>query len=146
MLVIPTAAVPSQTVNVVLANQNCRINMYEKLGYSPASVGTGAAIATDTGALLVTEAGALIVVDEPALVNDSYPALYLDLYVNDALIIGGVLCLNANVIVRDAYLGFTGDLAFYDTQGTSDPVSTGLGGRYVLMYLEAADLVGLTVQ
>lgn len=66
--------------------------------------------------------------------------LFMDVYVNDALIIGGVMCLNANVIVRDAYLGFIGDLAIFDTQGSNDPVSTGLGSRYILVYLEAADL------
>jgi len=66
--------------------------------------------------------------------------LYLDLYVNDVLKIGGVVCLNGVRIVRDAYLGFIGDLGFYDTQGKTDPVSSGLGSRYVLVYLEAADL------
>lgn len=66
--------------------------------------------------------------------------LFCDLYVNDALIIGGVICWNDNVIVRDAYLGFIGDLAFNDTQGNTDPVYTGLGSRYVLTYLAPADL------
>ena len=61
--------------------------------------------------------------------------LYLDLAVNNAPIIYGVLCLNANLIVRDAYLGFSGDLAFYDTQGAQDPDYTGLGGRYQLAYV-----------
>jgi len=66
--------------------------------------------------------------------------LYCDLLVNDVLIIGGVICLNANVIVRDAYLGFVGDLAFIDTQGTTDPVFTGLGGRYALGYFAPSEL------
>jgi hypothetical protein len=60
--------------------------------------------------------------------------LFIDLRVNNVLIIGGVLCLHAVKIVRDAYLGFSGDLAFYDTQGAADPVSTGLGSRWVLAY------------
>ena len=64
--------------------------------------------------------------------------LYLDLYVNNSLIIGGVLCENLNRIVRDKYLGFIGDLAFVDSEGKSDPVFTGLGGRYNLAYLPAA--------
>jgi len=66
--------------------------------------------------------------------------LFCDLYVSDALIIGGVLCLNLVRIVRDAYLGFVGDLFFMDGQGSADPVSPGLGSRYVLYYLEAGDL------
>ena len=67
--------------------------------------------------------------------------LYLDLYVDGALIIGGVLCENANRIVRDAYLGFVGDLAFFDTQGSDNPVFTGLGARWQLVYLSEAELM-----
>ena len=66
--------------------------------------------------------------------------LYVDLYVNNVLIVGGVIVENLNRIVRDAYFGFIGDLAFFDTQGTDDPVFSGLGGRFGLAYLEAADL------
>lgn len=66
--------------------------------------------------------------------------MFCDLYVNDTLIIGGVICEDANRIVRDPYLGFIGDLAFLDTQGSEDPYYTGLGSRWVLAYLEPADL------
>jgi hypothetical protein len=66
--------------------------------------------------------------------------MFVDLYVNDAAIITGVIAQNANRIVRDTYLGFIGDLAFFDTLGAQDPDYTGLGTRYVLMYLEASDL------
>jgi hypothetical protein len=66
--------------------------------------------------------------------------LFIDLLVNDVLIIGGVICQNMNRIVRDGYLGFIGDLVFYDTQGKEDPVSPGLGSRYHLYYLESTDL------
>lgn len=67
-------------------------------------------------------------------------AMYLELYVNDALVIGGVICQNRNRIVRDAYLGFIGDLAFLDTHGNADPDYTGLGSRYLLLYLAVEDL------
>lgn len=71
--------------------------------------------------------------------------LFLDLYVNNGatLVVSGVLCEDLNRIVRSAYLGFTGDLAFIDTQGLNDPVYAQLGSRYVLAYLEASDLVDL---
>lgn len=68
--------------------------------------------------------------------------LFLNLYVNNVLIIGGVICENLNRIVRDAYLGFIGDLAFFDNQGSTDPIYTGLGSRYSLAYLEESDLAG----
>jgi hypothetical protein len=63
--------------------------------------------------------------------------LYCDVSVNNTLIIAGVLCLNLNEIVRDAYLGFIGDLYFLDTQGLSDPSSPGLGARYQFLYTDA---------
>ena len=68
-------------------------------------------------------------------------SLFIDLLVNDALIIGGVICLNAHLIVISAYLGFIGDLAFLDTQGSNDPTYDGLGARYVLAYLAPSDLM-----
>lgn len=66
--------------------------------------------------------------------------LFCDLGVNNAPIISGVLCENRNRIVRSLYLGFSGDLAFVDTQGDADPDYTGLGDRFQLVYLSPADL------
>lgn len=66
--------------------------------------------------------------------------MFLTLYVNDALVVAGVICQDRNRIVRDAYLGFTGDLEFRDAEGTEDPVYTGLNSRFFLCYLETADL------
>ena len=99
MMTIPLQAVASQTLSVVLAGQNCTINVYQK----------------STG-------------------------LFLDLYIDDAPIVTTVLCHDRVRLVRSVYLGFVGDLCFYDTQGSSDPYYTGLGGRYQLMYLEESDL------
>lgn len=99
MLIIPTVSTPNQVLTVTLANQACRVNIYQKT----------------TG-------------------------LYIDLYVSDVLVIAGVLALDANKIVRDTYLGFIGDLAFFDTQGSDDPTYVGLGSRWVFMYLEVSDL------
>jgi hypothetical protein len=65
--------------------------------------------------------------------------MFCDVYVSGTLLIGGVACMNLVKIIRSAYLGFIGDLCFYDTQGTSDPTYDGLGGRYVLLYLETTD-------
>ena len=100
MQIVPLTAVASQTENVLLGNQICQINVYQK----------------------------------------TY-GMYLDLYVNNALIIGGVVCENRNRIVRYKYLGFIGDLAFNDLQGDENPYYTGLGSRWILLYLTEADLV-----
>jgi hypothetical protein len=101
MQIIPINDTYSQTITIQLANQACKINLYQK----------------STG-------------------------LFCDLYVSNALIIGGVICQNLNRIVRDLYLGFIGDLFFQDTQGGSDPSSPGLGTRYLFCYLETSDLNG----
>ena len=74
-------------------------------------------------------------------VYQKLPGLFIDLYVDNVLVIGGVICQNLNRIVRSAYLGFSGDLAFIDNQGDTDPVFTGLGTRYSLAYLSPADLL-----
>lgn len=76
--------------------------------------------------------------------------VYLDLLVNGRPIQQGQQCRNRVLLVRCAYLGFQGDLAFVDTQGATDPVYTGFNGnpslaRYLLVYLSPTDLPeGLT--
>lgn len=101
MMIVPLQAVPSQTLSIALDNQNCQINVYQRLF-----------------------------------------GLFFDLYVDSVLVIGGVLCLNMTKLVRSLYLGFTGDFAFMDLQGSTDPVYSGLGARYQLLYLETTDLGG----
>ena len=66
--------------------------------------------------------------------------MFMDVLVNDVLIIGGVICENLNRIVRSLYLGFIGDFAFVDTQGSLDPYYAGLGIRYFLIYFLATEL------
>lgn len=97
---IPLQAVPSQTLNVLLDQQNCRINIYQK-----------------------------------------EPGLFLDLLINDAPLISGIICLDRVLIVRQPYLGFVGNLIFADTLGLEDPYYTGLGDRFELVYLEAGESV-----
>lgn len=71
--------------------------------------------------------------------------LFCDVYVSNRLVIPGVICENLNRIVRSAYLGFSGDLAFWDAAGADDPqdpVYTGIGSRFFLLYFSAAELDG----
>ena len=67
--------------------------------------------------------------------------LFADLYVNEVLLVGGVICQDRNRLVRSAYLGFSGDLMFTDTMGAEDPTSDGLGSRFQLVYLDPSELV-----
>ncbi len=66
--------------------------------------------------------------------------LFGDIYVNDLPILTGQQCVNQVLMVRRAYLGFVGDLAFYDTLGDEDPQYEGLGSRFLLLYFSASDL------
>ncbi len=69
--------------------------------------------------------------------------LFLTLLVGTQNIVVSQPCQNGNRLVRDAYLGFAGDLAVVDTQGAADPVYTGLGTRWQLLYFAPADLAAL---
>jgi hypothetical protein len=66
--------------------------------------------------------------------------LFMDVSVSNILVIGGVLCLDRTLVVRDAYLGFAGDLFWADMQGTTDPTSTALGTRFLLFYALPTEL------
>lgn len=66
--------------------------------------------------------------------------MFFDLTVNGMQIAYAVQCKNLVSLVPTSYLGFIGWLTFFDTQGTDDPIYTGLGSRWVLLYMDAADL------
>ena len=60
--------------------------------------------------------------------------LFFDLAVEGNPIVTAMLCMNGVGLVQQPYLGFVGQVAFIDTQGSSDPDYTGLGTRFVLTY------------
>lgn len=60
--------------------------------------------------------------------------LYLDLTADNVPIATGAICRDRVWLIRDGYLGFRGDLAFVDTQGSSDPDYTGLQDRFLLLW------------
>lgn len=70
--------------------------------------------------------------------------VYFDMALDGEPITSTVRCLNEARLCEDRqYLGFVGDFIFYDTQGASDPDFTGLGDRFVLVYLESADVAAI---
>lgn len=74
------------------------------------------------------------------VVTQRATGVYMDVYVNNALVLGGTVCRDRNRIIRDAYFGFVGDFAVEDTQGTEDPDYTGLGSRWLLVYFDPSEL------
>lgn len=66
--------------------------------------------------------------------------MFMDVLLNNSLIVGGTICQNLNAIIRDAYFGYSGDFAWFDTQGTDDPQYGGLGSRWQLWYFLPSEL------
>src|SRR5208282_4356542 len=100
MQIVPLNPVPSQTQQIVLDGQNVSLNIYT-LYPTPYFEGIG------------------------FLGNAS---LYMDVFLNLKPIANTRVCLNeTRVLLDDQYQGFSGDFAFVDTQGSDDPVYTGLG-------------------
>src|ERR1700677_3906083 len=64
--------------------------------------------------------------------------MFVDLNSNGVDISIAVLALNLTPLTLN-YSGFVGNLLFVNTQGVTDPVYTGLGTRYSLVYLDAAE-------
>jgi hypothetical protein len=69
--------------------------------------------------------------------------LYVTVTLGGEIVIASVIAYNKNRLIRYGYLGFSGDLSFIDTQGSDDPVYTGLGTRFQLAYLTPSDLAAL---
>lgn len=102
--IIPLQPVPNQTLTVLLDNQVCRINVYQK-----------------------------------------FFGLFLDMAIGAAPKGNAIICQDRNRLIRYSYIGFVGELVFFDTQGTSDPIYTGLGSRFRLLYVTAAELAAAGV-
>lgn len=69
--------------------------------------------------------------------------LFVDLNSNGVDISTCTIAQNANPLNPIGYSGFQGNLIFVDMQGLTDPVYTGLGLRYQLVYLTAAEYAQL---
>ena len=64
-----------------------------------------------------------------------FTGLFVDLVANGTPIFTCRLANDkVNLARNQAYNGFSGQLFFVDQQGTDDPVYTGLGTRFVLLY------------
>lgn len=72
--------------------------------------------------------------------------LYVDLLVSGQVVVQGIIALNAKLIVRNSYFGFLGDIGFLDTLGLGkDPVYTGLGSQFQLVYLSPSEIASLNL-
>ena len=60
--------------------------------------------------------------------------LFFDLAVNGVAVVLSVLCQDRTYLIREEYVGFSGNFFFADTQGTSDPTHDSLSQRFALVY------------
>lgn len=113
MMLVPLSALASQTVQFVAGGQNCQMSVYTNDGYDYTDV----------------------------TLSEPKPYIAIDFSYNGIQVTNTQNCLNEKrLLLNRQYLGFIGDFMFVDTQGTDDPQYTGLGTRWVLVYLEASDL------
>lgn len=66
--------------------------------------------------------------------------MFVDINSNGVDVSSGILARNAVPLCPFNYNGFVGNLIILDTQGASDPTYSGLGSRFQLVYLTAAEL------
>ena len=66
--------------------------------------------------------------------------LFLDLYKDDALVLGGILGRNLRLMLMNAYFGFVGDLVWLDNHGAEDPSYKGFGDRFSLVYVAPGEI------
>lgn len=69
-------------------------------------------------------------------VYEKSTGVFLDLILEGVLVAATVPCLDRVRIINRAYLGFVGDLVFFDLQGKTNPAHGGFGTRYMLAYIE----------
>jgi hypothetical protein len=101
--IVPTTEVPYQSISITLAGQSCLINFYTK--------------STNIAVQAPLEIGT-----DPTPRYENINPCFLDLYVAGKLILGGILARQGQLLIRDTYLGFSGDLAVIDTSGAGqDP-------------------------
>lgn len=78
-----------------------------------------------------------------AIYEKQAQGLFVDINVNGVEIMTAVIAEDANPLNSRKYEPFIGNLVFIDTQGNSNPDWTGLGSRFQLVYLTAAEYAKL---
>ena len=73
------------------------------------------------------------------LIYQKPQGMFVDINVNGADVVTGVIARDAVPLVSREYAGFSGNLLFIDSQGSADPSYDGLGDRFALVYLTAEE-------
>jgi len=117
-------------------------------------IDTGATIPAGSGPTIdssaVTIDSSAVTIDEGPLyattLLDGEPALYMDIMVNGQQVLNAALARNLiPMLLAAGYYGVEGDFVFVDTNASnpltgSDPIYTGLGDQFQLVYQQPVDL------
>jgi hypothetical protein len=148
MQLIPVVATPAQSFSIVLNGQAVQVNLYsletpgDILAPLPGPTIDTAAITMDSGTVTIDQGPTY---STTALQGD--PALYMDLIVNGQQVLNAKLAQNLIPMLLSAgYYDVQGDFVFVDTHALANPLAgtnpvyTGLGSQYQMIYLEPEDL------
>ena len=72
-------------------------------------------------------------------IREMTTGVYLTAWLDNVIIQSGILCLDRVRMMSSNYDQFIGGFMFMDSQGLEDPVSTGIGTRWNLYYLESGE-------
>lgn len=125
-----TQAIVDSKAQVTNANGEA-VRTFLSAGETLQEIATVAGQASQLLALPVSTAVAAIVLTQKS------SGLYADVLLAGVVIAAGVLARDGVPLIGNAYSGFPGDLAIFDTQGNDDPVYTGLGDRFKLLWAKA---------
>ena len=69
------------------------------------------------------------------LIHQKPQGCFIDINADGVDIVVGIIVRDAVPLVCREYAGFSGNLLFIDSQGSSDPSYDGMGSRFDLVYL-----------
>lgn len=72
-------------------------------------------------------------------IREMTTGVYLTAWLDNVIIQSGILCIDRVRMMDSNYDGFVGGFMFQDSQGISNPESSGIGTRWNLFYLEAGE-------
>lgn len=99
MIIVPLIPIASQTLEIILDNQEVTLSIYQR--------------------------------------NER---LFANITVGTQAVLAGAVCVNLQAINPFKSPYFTGELFFVDTLGHEAPFYTGLGSRFELVFVSAAEL------
>lgn len=145
--VVPLQPVPAQTLSITLNGQNVGISLYTLndagniLGQEVSATADSTVITADNADITADATQTTAIISLPP-----DEQLYADVSLaGEPIIVGKLVGCLSPLILTSAYLGFEGELEFFDTmnlglQDSTNPAYTGLGAQYQLVYFSPADI------